>query len=83
MGCFGGLVTRQSQRTKYGCAYLVHPEQDQSVRSMKLSLAAHSSGCVGFAEANQPKSIRGVQSKGAEEQSAGRFRSRRGKTGWH
>lgn len=43
MGWFGGLITRKSQeRTKNVYDYRVHLEADQSVRSMKLPLAAYS-----------------------------------------
>ena len=44
MGCFGGLIIRQSQeRTKHVYDYhRVHLAEDQNVRSMKLLLDAYS-----------------------------------------
>ena len=88
MGWFGGLVTSKGQeRTKVVYDYRVHLEQDQSVRSMKLPLGAYStetSAAVGawvLLEHNHKEQTGGDSRNGRAEQSAGRFTSRRRKTG--
>ena len=88
MGWFGGLITRQSQeRTKHVYDYRVHLVEDQSVRSMKLTVRCiqhgpkHGGGCVGFAGAKRRRADGGCGRREQAGMSARSYRSRRRKIG--